>query len=250
MPIGSVTTPATTINLSAPVVSFNANNATFTATQGNWLTSVTPTVSAGYVTSASSGAITVNGSSKTYTLNTFDGTTVNPSTSSQTVYTNGYFCRGNVTINAISCSGTYTPTSRSSGLDMGASNTYRYVNTNSVPNTNSGTYTSLPNKGTTYDIDMGGTNTYRYFRTDKRNWYKDVTYSTSDTFNTGFSVGGYTVFYRGSVTVDANFHIEGYIGFSDGSSCYVDFDNDFVYMTRLTDVAWATSGKSGNFRSG
>ena len=68
---------------------------------------------------------------------------------------------------------TYTPTSRSASLDMGATNTYRYVNTNSVPNTNSATYTPSSN-GTA--LDMGATNTYRYV-------------NTSTVYNSGVSAG-------------------------------------------------------------
>ena len=54
---------------------------------------------------------------------------------------------------------TYTPTTRSSQLDMGLSNKYRYVDTTSIPNTNTGTYTA---NGTMSLLDMGAENTYRY----------------------------------------------------------------------------------------
>ena len=54
---------------------------------------------------------------------------------------------------------TYTPTSRASNLDMGSNHSYRYVNTNSVPNSNSGTYGSVTSNGVK---DMGATNSYRY----------------------------------------------------------------------------------------
>ena len=57
---------------------------------------------------------------------------------------------------------TYSATTRNSKIDMGATNNYRYVNTNSVPNTNSATYTPTSN-GTA--LDMGETNTYRYVNT-------------------------------------------------------------------------------------
>ena len=58
-------------------------------------------------------------------------------------------------------SGTYTASSRSASIDMGATNVYRYVNTNSVPNSNSGTYTYAANS-TGGTVDLGTTNTYRY----------------------------------------------------------------------------------------
>jgi len=54
--------------------------------------------------------------------------------------------------------GTYTASSRGAALDMGEDHSYRYVNTNNVPNTNSGTY-SVASNGT---HDMGSTNTNRY----------------------------------------------------------------------------------------
>ena len=69
-------------------------------------------------------------------------------------------------------SGTYTASSRGASLDMGASNSYRYVNTNSVPNSNSGTYTfPSGDKGTTKD--MGATNSYRYVNAEHV-YYKGV----------------------------------------------------------------------------
>ena len=44
---------------------------------------------------------------------------------------------------------------------MGASNSYRYVNTNGVPNSNSGTYT-YGSGSTGGTVDLGETNGYRY----------------------------------------------------------------------------------------
>ncbi len=60
-------------------------------------------------------------------------------------------------------SGTYTASSRSDSIDMGATNTYRYVKTSGVPNSNSGTYTPSSNGSA---LDMGATNTYRYVNTN------------------------------------------------------------------------------------
>jgi len=58
-------------------------------------------------------------------------------------------------------SGTYTASSRGSALDMGATNNLRYVNTNGVPNSNSGTYT-YGSGSTGGTVDLGATNSYRY----------------------------------------------------------------------------------------
>ena len=65
---------------------------------------------------------------------------------------------GSGTVKAPTQSGTYKPTQRKNNNDMGASNTYRYVDTTSVPNSNSTTY-SVTSNGTK---DMGETNIYRY----------------------------------------------------------------------------------------
>lgn len=54
--------------------------------------------------------------------------------------------------------GTYKPTTRAASIDMGETNSYRYVNTTSVPNNNTTTY-SVTSNGTK---DMGQTNVYRY----------------------------------------------------------------------------------------
>lgn len=69
MPIGSATTPATTITAN-PTISVSASGlitASVSKTQG-----VTPTVSAGYVSSGTSGTITVNGSN-TNQLTVYNG---------------------------------------------------------------------------------------------------------------------------------------------------------------------------------
>ena len=60
---------------------------------------------------------------------------------------------------------TYTPTERKNNNDMGSDHEYRYVDTTSVPNTNSGTY-SFPANDTGGTKDLGETNTYRYVNAD------------------------------------------------------------------------------------
>ena len=62
---------------------------------------------------------------------------------------NGYVTTINIT--GPTASGTYSATSRSASLDMGVNNTYRYVNTNSVPNadTTGSSRTTLINKDRT-----------------------------------------------------------------------------------------------------
>lgn len=87
--------------------------------------------------------------------------TVTSSRSAQTVTPDSGKLLSKVIVNGLAPTGTYTASSRSSSLDMGATSNYRYVNTNSVPNTNSTVHTPTV-KG--YD-DLGTTNNVRYVDT-------------------------------------------------------------------------------------
>ena len=93
MPSGSATTPATTItaNPSITVSSGGLITATASATQ-----SVTPTVSAGYVSSGTAGTITVSGSN-TSQMTTKGATTYTPTTADQTI-ASGTYLTGTQTI--------------------------------------------------------------------------------------------------------------------------------------------------------
>lgn len=82
MPSGSATTPATTIT-SNPTIGINSNTGIITASNSG-TQSVTPTVSAGYISSGTAGTITVNGS-HTMQLTTKAATTYTPTTSDQTI---------------------------------------------------------------------------------------------------------------------------------------------------------------------
>lgn len=100
MPSGSATTPATTItaNPSISVSSSGLITATASASQ-----SITPTVSAGYVSTGASGTVTVSGS-KTQQLTALGATTYNTSTIDQTI-TSGKYITGTQTIKAVTVSG-------------------------------------------------------------------------------------------------------------------------------------------------
>lgn len=87
--------------------------------------------------------------------------TVTSSRSAQTVTPDSGKVLSKVTVNALAPTGTYKPTARANNNDMGATGNYRYVDTTSVPNSNSGTYTYAANS-TGGTVDMGATNTYRY----------------------------------------------------------------------------------------
>lgn len=90
---GSAKTPATTIT-ATPSLSINSSGvvtASVSATQN-----VTPTVSAGYVSSGTAGAITVSGSD-TLELDTQGAQTITPTTSNQTI-ASGQYLTGTQTI--------------------------------------------------------------------------------------------------------------------------------------------------------
>lgn len=100
MPSGSATTPATTITAN-PSISVNASGlitATASASQN-----ITPTVSAGYVSSGTAGTVTVSGS-KTQQLTTKAATTYNTSVTDQTI-ASGTYLTGTQTIKAVQVSG-------------------------------------------------------------------------------------------------------------------------------------------------
>lgn len=145
----------------------DTSDRTVTPTSGNYFSSfvISPTPTE----SGSADSLFV---SKTYYPSIgkyFSSFTVNAmaySTGSATALTTAktYYPSGggyvSFTVNPQQHSGTYSATSRGASLDMGAVHNYRYVNTNSVPNTNSATYTYSSGKGGT--VDLGVTNTYRY----------------------------------------------------------------------------------------
>ena len=93
MPSGSATTPATTItaNPTITVSSGGLITATASATQ-----SVTPTVSAGYVSSGTAGTVSVSGSN-TSQMTTKGATTYTPTTADQTI-ASGTYLTGTQTI--------------------------------------------------------------------------------------------------------------------------------------------------------
>lgn len=101
--------------------------------------------------------------------------TITSSRRDQTVTPDAGYYLDRVTVEALEPTGTFKPTSRSANIDMGDESNYRYVNTESVPNNNTGTYTfgSGSSGGT---VDLGQTNTYRYV-------------NAGNVYNTGYSNG-------------------------------------------------------------
>lgn len=91
--IGSASTPATTITAN-PTISVNASGLITASVSGS--KSVTPTVSAGYVSSGTSGTVSVNGGN-TQQLTTQTAQTIMPTTSDQTI-ASGKYLTGTQTI--------------------------------------------------------------------------------------------------------------------------------------------------------
>lgn len=98
---GSAATPATTIT-ATPTISVNSSTGVITASV-NASQSVTPTVSAGYVSTGTAGAITASGSD-TEQMSVQAAQTIHPSTSDQTI-ASGRYLTGNQTIKAVTVSG-------------------------------------------------------------------------------------------------------------------------------------------------
>lgn len=88
--------------------------------------------------------------------------TVTSSRSSQTVTPDTGYLLSSVTVNGLAPTGTFTATTKSSSIDMGATSNYRYVDTTGVPNYNDLTYTA---PSVSSQLDMGENNTYRYVDT-------------------------------------------------------------------------------------
>lgn len=98
---GSAATPATTIT-TTPTISVNSSTGVITASV-NASQSVTPTVSAGYVSAGTAGTITASGSD-TEQMSVQAAQTIHPSTSDQTI-SSGRYLTGNQTIKAVTVSG-------------------------------------------------------------------------------------------------------------------------------------------------
>lgn len=112
--------------------------------------------------------------------------TITASRSTQVVTPDSGKQLSKVTVNKFpDATGTFSVNKRSSNVDMGASNNYRYVNTNSVPNLNNGTYAALSNSSA---LDMGIANSYRYV-------------NTTAVYNSGYSKGKTDGAYNGKFTL-------------------------------------------------
>lgn len=94
---GSATTPATTITVT-PGISVSSGGLITASASGSQ--SIAPTVSAGYVSSGTSGTVSVSGSN-TSQLSTEAGKTVTPTKSQQTAVSSGKYTTGAIVVDAI-----------------------------------------------------------------------------------------------------------------------------------------------------
>ena len=117
VPSGTATTPATTIT-ATPSISINSSGL-ITATNSK-TQSVSPTISAGYISNGTSGTITVNGSN-TSQLTTQAATTITPTESSQQAVASGVYTTGAITVGAISSSYVGSGITRRDETDLSAS---------------------------------------------------------------------------------------------------------------------------------
>lgn len=94
---GSATTPATTITAN-PTITVSSAGLITASYSGN--KSITPTVSAGYVSAGTAGTIITNGSA-TSQLTTQGAITITPSSTTQTAVSAGTYVTGNIVVAAI-----------------------------------------------------------------------------------------------------------------------------------------------------
>ena len=152
---GSATTPATTVTAN-PTISVDSAGLIMASVSGTQ--SVTPTVSAGYVSAGTAGTITVSGSN-TNQLSTQAATTITPTTSSQTAVAAGKYTTGAVTVGAIP-SQYIVPTGTINITSNGIIDVTQYASAN--VNVTAGTITEDGNGNIELDADGAVQKTAKY----------------------------------------------------------------------------------------
>lgn len=115
---GSVAVPNKTITAN-PTISVSAAGVITASVAGS--SNVSPTVTAGYVTTGTQGTMSVSGSS-TFSLTTQAAATITPSETQQTAVTSGKYTTGNVVVAAISANYIGSGITQRSSTDLTASN--------------------------------------------------------------------------------------------------------------------------------
>lgn len=127
--LGSAATPATTISVT-PGISVNSSGLITASASGT--SSITPTVSEGYISAGTAGTVTVSGSN-TSQLSTQAAATITPSTVSQTAVAAGKYTTGAVTVDPIP-SQYIVPSGSTTVTDNGTYNIAQYASVSvSIP---------------------------------------------------------------------------------------------------------------------
>jgi len=208
---GSATTPTTTIAAN-PTISVNDNGLITASVSGS--KSVTPTVSAGYISSGTSGNVSVSGSN-TKQLTTQGATTIAPSTTDQVAVSSGTYVTGDITVEGATLQEkTADPTGSVQEITPDGKTIYFSADVGETAtrpsNSRYGTFT-LPNELTTNEtynisgtitlkdgtyIDFYGLFVYGYTASPAFSW-------AGDTEISGALING-TTFYIELATGDAN----------------------------------------------
>lgn len=210
---GTASTPATTVTANPTISVSDSGLITATASARK---SVTPTVSAGYVSSGTAGTIAVSGSD-TSQLTTQAAKTVTPTESTQTAVAAGRYTTGEVTVGAISSTYVGSGVTQRSATDLTASGAtvtvpagyYSAQASKAVASGSAGTPTAT--KGTVSNhavsVTPSVTNTTGYI-TGGTKTGTAVTVSASELVSgseTKTANGTYDVTNLASVTVDIDF---------------------------------------------
>lgn len=156
MSSGSAATPATSITAN-PIINVNTSTGLITATTSA-SENIIPTISTGYISSGTAGAVTVSGSD-TEQLATATGTTITPTTSEQIAVAANIYTLGQIKVGAIPAQ--YITTTDADAIDTDIIlNKTAYVNgskvTGAMPS-NGATGGTITSQGGTYTIPAGYT---------------------------------------------------------------------------------------------
>ena len=259
---GSATTPTTSITAN-PTISVSSSGLITASVSGS--KSVTPTVSAGYVTSGTAGTISVSGSN-TEQLSTQAGTTITPTESEQTAVANGKFTTGAVKVGAISSTYVGSGITQRDSTDLTASGGtvtapagyYAEAASKSVASGNAGTPTATKGTVSNHSVSVtpSVTNTTGYITGGTKNGTA-VTVNVAELESgtksikangTGISVSGYSAV---DVSVGGSSGLEYETGAwtpsEDVSLYYVYFTNAHSTAPMFYAVADVTSSSVQTF---
>lgn len=243
---GSATTPATSITAN-PTISVNSSTGLVTATVSG-SKSVTPTVSAGYVSSGTAGTVSVSGSN-TSQLTTQAAKTVTPSTASQTAVAAGRYTTGAVTVAAMPTGTAGTPTAtkgsvsnHSVSVTPSVTNTAGYISSGTKTGT-AVTVSASELVSGTLSIAENGTSDVTNYASVNVNVGGGGGTSVTGTFTTGETRAA-------SETVSINYAGSGYPLAYVVYCSSVSSNNDVISFSAVKNTAsepsWTTSADGNN----